>query len=157
MHADLSQRTEDSVCPLQVINLSNDQHIELPRNYVVAFAQKDDVEIESCFSIDSVDPTPRHWIPRRSQQLIAEVAEIANVDLQEAVASEQLVARVDYIETSTDLHKILTSASNFIKSPAEVEAHRKVDLEDKVITEDTKVEFDKLCDRFTLFHKEVVI
>ena len=70
------------------------------------------------------------------------------MDLQEAVTAEQLVARVDHIETSTDLHKILTSASNFIKSPAEVEAHRKVDLEDKVITEDTKVEFDKLCDRF---------
>ena len=28
-----------------------------------------------------------------------------------------------------DLHSILTSASNFIKSPAEVEAHREVNLE----------------------------
>ena len=48
----------------------------------------------------------------------------------------------------TDLHSILTSASNFIKSPAEVEAHRKVDLEDKKIKEETRQEFKKLCDRF---------
>ena len=47
-----------------------------------------------------------------------------------------------------DLHKILTSSSNFIKSPAEVEAHRKVDLEDQVITKETKVQFDELCDQF---------
>ena len=48
----------------------------------------------------------------------------------------------------TDLHSILTSASNFIKSPAEVKAHRKVDLEDKKIKEKTRQEFNKLCDRF---------
>ena len=48
----------------------------------------------------------------------------------------------------TDLHSILTLASNFIKAPAEVEAHRKVDLEDKKIKEETRQEFNKLCDRF---------
>ena len=47
-----------------------------------------------------------------------------------------------------DLHKVFTSASNFIKSPAEVDAHRKVDLEDKVIKEETKEKFHKLCDRY---------
>ena len=39
-------------------------------------------------------------------------------------------------------------ASNFIKSPAEVKAHRKVDLEDKKIKEETRQEFNKLCDQF---------
>ena len=48
----------------------------------------------------------------------------------------------------TDLHSILTSASNFIKSPAEVEACRKVDLEDKKIKQETRQEFNKLCDQF---------
>ena len=48
----------------------------------------------------------------------------------------------------TDSHSILTSASNFIKSPAEVEAHWKVDLVDKKIKEETRQEFNKLCDRF---------
>ena len=58
----------------------------------------------------------------------------------------------------TDLHSILTSASNFIKSPAEVEAHRKLDLEDKKIKEKTRQEFNKLCDQFDdLFLKEVMI
>ena len=47
-----------------------------------------------------------------------------------------------------NLHSILTLASNFIKSPAEVEAHRKVDLEDKKIKEETRQEFNKLCDLF---------
>ena len=47
-----------------------------------------------------------------------------------------------------DLHSILTSASNFIQSPAEVEAHRKDNLEDKKIKEETRQEFNKLCDRF---------
>ena len=47
-----------------------------------------------------------------------------------------------------DLHSILTSISNFIKSPAEVEAHRKVNLEDKKIKEETRQEFNKLCDQF---------
>ena len=48
----------------------------------------------------------------------------------------------------TDLHSILTLASNFIKSPAEVEAYRKVDLDDNKIKEETRQEFNKLCDRF---------
>ena len=34
------------------------------------------------------------------------------------------------IEAETDLHKVLTTATNFIKSPADVETHRKVDLKD---------------------------
>ena len=42
------------------------------------------------------------------------------------------------IDTNVDLQKVFTSASNFIKSPAEVDTHRKVDLEDKVIKEETK-------------------
>ena len=52
------------------------------------------------------------------------------------------------IDMETDLHSILTWASNFIKSPVEVEAHRKVDLKDKKIKEETRQEFNKLCDRF---------
>ena len=47
-----------------------------------------------------------------------------------------------------DLQKVFTSASNFIKSPAEVDTHRKVDLEDKIIKEETKEKFHELCDRY---------
>ena len=70
------------------------------------------------------------------------------MDLQDTLATERLITGVDNTSAETDLHKILTSSSNFIKSPAEVEAHRKVDLEDKVIKEEMKVQFDDLCDCF---------
>ena len=57
-----------------------------------------------------------------------------------------------------DLHSILTSASNFIKSLAEVEAHRKVDLEDKKIKEETCKNLTScVIDLMTLFLKEVTI
>ena len=126
LFADLSEKTKDSVTPFVIVNLSNDQYLEFPENHVVAFAEKDDTEGE-VFEIEQVDITPRNWISAQSQQPVAEIAKI---------------------DTETDLHSILTSASNFIKSPAEVEAHRKVDLEDKKIKEETRQEFNKLCDQF---------
>ena len=126
LFADLSEKTKDSVTPFVIVNLSNDQYLEFPENHVVAFTEKDDTE-EEVFGIEQVDVRPRNWIPAQSQQ---SVAEITKVDME------------------TDLHSILTSASNFIKSPAEVEANRKVDLEDKKIKEETRQEFNKLCDRF---------
>ena len=126
LFADLSEKTKDSITPFVIVNLSNDQYLEFPENHVVAFTEKDDTKGEF-FEIEQVDITPRNWIPARSQQ---SVAEITKVDME------------------TDLHSILTSASNFIKSPAEVEAHRKVNLEDKIIKEETRQKFNKLCDQF---------
>ena len=52
------------------------------------------------------------------------------------------------MDVETELHKVLTTTSNFIKSPAEVKMHRKVDLEDANITEETKGKFHDLCDQF---------
>ena len=52
------------------------------------------------------------------------------------------------IEAETDLHKVLTMATNFIKSPAEVETHRKVDLKGAPIKEETKGKFNDLRDQF---------
>ena len=92
----------------------------------MAFAEKDDTEGE-VFKIEQVDTTQRNWIPVRLQRSVAKIAKI---------------------DKETDLHSILTSTSNFIKSQAEVEAHRKVDLEDKKIKQETRQEFNKLCDRF---------
>ena len=88
------------------------------------FTEKDDTKGE-VFKIEQVDITPRNWIPERSQRSITEITKV---------------------DTETDLQSILTSASNFIKSPAEVEAYRKVDLEDKKIKEEARQEFKKLCD-----------
>ena len=126
LFADLSEKTKDAVTPFVIVNLSNEQYLEFPENHVVAFTEKDDTEGE-VFEIEQVDTTSRNWIPAQSQR---QVAKITKIDME------------------TDLHCILTSASNFIKSPAEVEAHRKVDLEDKKIKEETRQEFNKLCDQF---------
>ena len=126
LFADVSEKTKDSVTPFVTVNLSNDQYPEFPENHVVAFAEKDDTEGE-VFKIEQVDTTPRNWIPARSQRSVAKITKK---------------------DTETDLHSILTSASNFIKSLVEVEAHRKVDLEDKKIKDETKQEFNKLCDQF---------
>ena len=124
LFAYLSEKTNDSVAPFVIVNLSNDQYLEFPENHVVALTEKDDTEGE-VFKIEQVDITPRNWIPALSQQSVAKITKV---------------------DTGTDLHSILTSASNIIKSLAEVEAHRKVDLEDKKIKEETRQEFNKLCD-----------
>ena len=128
--ADLSQRTDESVCPLAVVNLSSDQYIEMPKNHVLAFAKKDEVEVESCFDIEEdPDPSPRNWIPRQPRRPAGTIAEMMSgiprtfTDLQKLFTGDerqsvQPVAEVDVVKTETDLHQILTSASNFIKSPS---------------------------------------
>ena len=148
LYTDLADRKQDSVTPFVIVNLSTDQHLEFPKDHMVAFTQKDESEGE-IFKIEQVDTTPRHWVPQRQTKSAAQIAELnCGRDIQEILATEQLVTGVTNVEAEMDLHKILTSSSNFIKSPAEVEAHRKVDLEDQVITEESKVQFDELCDRF---------
>ena len=136
LFADLSEKTKDSGTPFIIVNLSNDQYLEFPENHVVAFADKDNTEGTEgeVFEIEQVDITPRNWIPVQSQR---PVAEIAKVDME------------------MDLHSILTSASNFIKSPVEVEAHRKVDLKSK--RKQGKNLTSCVIDLMTLFLKEVMI
>ena len=46
LYADLSEKIQDSVTPFIIVNLSNDQYLEFPDNYVVAFAEKDNTEGE---------------------------------------------------------------------------------------------------------------
>ena len=84
----------------------------------------------------------RHWI----QHL--EIGQTRKYREHSPRSSKSQKTQVTRKLTDIDLHKVFTSASNFIKSPAEVDAHRKVDLEDKVIKEKTKEKFHKLCDRY---------
>ena len=116
------------VTPFVIINLSTTENLRLRKDTVVAFTEKDEVEGE-VFEINTVkdtdlDPTPRNWVPWRTGQ-------------SSALSSQE-----------ADLEKIFTLATNFIKSPAEVETHRKVDLEDREITTETKDKFNKLCDKY---------
>ena len=126
LHADLAEKREDTVTPYVITNLSSTENLYLPKKHVIAFAEKDDTDGE-VFEIDSLDTTPRNWVPERTRRSFAQFAPI---------------------QTETDLHKVLTTAMNFIKSPAEVETHRKVDLKDAPIKEETKCKFSNLCNRF---------
>ena len=126
LHTDLAKKRKDKVTPYVIINLSSTEHLYLPKKHVVAFAEKDDIDGE-VFEIDNLDTTPRNWVPERTWQTFAQFAPI---------------------EAETDLHKVLTTATNFIKSPADVETHRKVDLKDAQIKEETKGKFHDLCNRF---------
>ena len=126
LHADLAEKRKDTVTPYVIINLSSIEHLYLPKKHVVAFAEKDDTDGE-VFGIDNLDTTPRNWVPERTRQTFAQFAPI---------------------EAETDLHKVLTTATNFIKSPADVKTHRKVDLKDAQIKEETKGKFHDLCNRF---------
>ena len=75
LYADLSEKIQDSVTPLSIVNLSNDQYLEFPENHVVAVTEKDDTEGE-VFEIEQVDITPRNWIPAQSQQSITKIAKV---------------------------------------------------------------------------------
>ena len=110
LYANLADRKQDSVTPFVIVNLSNDQHLEFPKDHVVAFAQKDESEGE-IFQIEQVDTTPRHWVPQRPTKPIAEITELnSSRGIQEILATERLVTRVTNMEAETDLHKILMSA-----------------------------------------------
>ena len=126
LHANLAKKRKDKVTPYVIINLSSTEHLYLPKKHVVAFAEKDDIDGE-VFEIDNLDTTPRKWVPKPTRQTFAQFTPI---------------------EAETDLHKVLTTATNFIKSPSDVETHRKVDLKDAKIKEETNGKFHDLCNRF---------
>ena len=140
LDADLSKRKKDMVTPFVLINLSSTHNLRLKKNTVVAFAEKDETEGKVVY-LESINITPQHWVPKQTGQTFAQIAQIdADADIDTSTETKQFDADID-------LH-IFTSATNFIKSPAEVDTHRKVDLEDKVIKEETREKFHKLCDRY---------
>ena len=118
--ADLSKRKKDTVAPFILINLSHTENLRLRKDTVVGWTEKDDTEGE-VFQVETLDTTPQNWTnPQTLRTFTQFVKEPENTSNQK-------------IDTDIDLHKVFTSVLNFIKSPAEVDAHRKVDLEDKVI------------------------
>ena len=123
LHADLAEKRKDTVTPYVIINLSSTENLYLQNKHLVAFTEKDDTDGE-VFEIDSLDTASRNWVPERTRRSFAQFTPI---------------------KTETNLHKVLTTAMNFIKSPAEVETHRKVDLKDAPIKEETKGKFSDLC------------
>ena len=108
----------------------------MPRTFAQIAAIDENIILPNSVQLESIDTTPRHWVPKRTPRTFAQIA---------AIDENMILPNSD---ADIDLHKIFTSATNFIKSPAEVDTHRKVDLEDKVIKEETKQKFHTLCDRY---------
>ena len=71
MIADLKDREPNTVTPFVIVNFSHHEHLHLPKDHVVAFAEKDcnDGEaLEICTMEQLEKELPRNWIPERKCQ-----------------------------------------------------------------------------------------
>ena len=68
MIADLKEREPNTVTPFIIVNFSHHEHLHLPRDHVVAFAEKDYKEgevLEICTMEQLEKELPRNWILER--------------------------------------------------------------------------------------------
>ena len=124
MIADLKDREPNTVMSFVIVNFSHHEHLHLPKDHIVAFAEKDcnDGEVLEICTMEQLErDIPRNWIPERKRQ-------------------EKLS---DFFE-----NPFMQKEDDFLKSPAEAPVHRKVLLEDKNISPKTQEEFDKLCKKY---------
>ena len=124
MIADLKERESNTVTPFVIVNFSHHKYLHLPKDHVVAFAEKDCNEgevLEICTMEQLEKELPRNWIPeRKRQEKFSEFFE----------------------------NPFMQKDDDFLKSPAEAPVHRKVLLEDKNISPKTQEAFDKLCKKY---------
>ena len=124
MITDLKDKVPDTVTPFIIVNFSHHKHLHLPKDHVVAFAEKDCNEgevLEICTMEQLERDLPRNWIPERKHQ-------------------EKLS---EFFE-----NPFMQKEDDFLKSPVEAPVHRKVLLEDKDISPKTQQAFDKLCEKY---------
>ena len=110
MIADLKEREPNTVTPFVIVNFSHHKHLHLPKDHVMAFAEKDCKKgevLEICTMEQLEKELPRNWIPERKWQ-------------------EKFS---EYFE-----NPFMQKDNDFLKSPAEAPVHRKVLLEDKNIS-----------------------
>ena len=124
MIADLKEREPNTVTPFVIVNFSHHKHLHLPKDYIVAFAEKDCNEgevLEICTMEQLERELPTNWIPERKwQEKFSEFFE----------------------------NPFMQKDDDFLKSPAEAPVHRKVLLEDTNILPKTQEAFDKLCKKY---------
>ena len=86
------------------------------------------------------------YIPKRKVVAFAEKEESENevFDVEEVTSVEWFT---NWVPKKKGFLPVLLK-SDFICSPAEVSAHRKVKLQSKPVTEDTIQQFEELCERF---------
>ena len=122
--ADLKGRKPNTVTPFVIVNFSHHEHLHLPKDHVVAFAEKDCNKgevLEICTMEQLEKELPRNWIPeRKRQEKFSEFFE----------------------------NPFMQKDDDFLKPPAEAPVHRKVLLENKNISPKTQEAFDKLCEKY---------
>ena len=64
MIADLKEREPNTVTPFVIVNFSHHEHLHLPKDHVVAFAEV----LEICTMEQLEKELPRNWIPERKWQ-----------------------------------------------------------------------------------------
>ena len=68
MIADLKDRTTDTFTPFVIVNFSHHEHLHLPKDHMVTFAEKDCNEeevLEICTMEQLEGDLPRNWISQR--------------------------------------------------------------------------------------------
>ena len=69
--ADLKDREPNTVTPFVIMNFSHHEHLHLPKDHIVAFAEKDCNKgevLEICTMEQLERDLPRNWIPERKRQ-----------------------------------------------------------------------------------------
>ena len=110
MIEDLKDRESNRVTPFVIVNFNHHEHLNLLKDHVVAFAEKDCNEgevLEICTMEQLEKDLPRNWTPERKQQ-------------------EKLS---EFFE-----NPFMQKDDDFLKSPVEAPVHRKVLLKDKNIS-----------------------
>ena len=122
--ADLKEKKSGDTTPFIIVNFSHNEYLHLPKDHVVAFAQQDSNEgevLELCTMEELEQELPRNWIPKRkTEEKLSELFE----------------------------NPFMRKKDDFLKSPADVPAHRKVILENKNISSKTKTAFEQLCEKY---------
>ena len=103
MIADLKDRQPNTVTPFIIVNFRHHEHLHLPKDHVVTFAEKDCNEgevLEICTMEQLEKDLPRNWIPeRKCQEKLSEFFE----------------------------NHFMQKEDDFLKSPVEAPIHRKED------------------------------
>ena len=151
LYADLSTKRKDDKIPFSIANLSNEENLYLLKDFVVGFAEKNTrtgeiFEIEYDEEEIQIDVTEcRNWLPTINASSCS-----GHPNAQRTTSDTAgCTGCTDQRETSNiDLHKLFSSSTNFIKSPAKVDPHRRVDLKDQEVSQDTKDKFQVLCQEY---------
>ena len=113
-----------TVTPFVIVNFRHHEHLHLPEDHIVAFAEKDcnNGEILEICTMEQLEKDlPRNWIPeRKHQEKMSEFFE----------------------------NPFMKKDNDFLKSQVEAPVHRKVLLEDKNTSPKIRQAFDELCQKF---------